>query len=308
MVPRAHPTPISEPTQRAVRSAQAGLLVNALLVAIKLSAGILGHAYALIADGIESSTDIVSSAVVWAGLRIAERPADDNHPFGHGKAEPIAAAVVSLLLLGAAAGIATASVHQIQTPHRLPSPFTLVIAGAVIVVKEALYRRVRDVATTVDSAAVHADAWHHRSDAISSAAAFVGIGVALLGSRLVPGPRWETADDWGALVAATVVVLNSIRALQPALADLMDAAPGGGVVQRVQQAAAAVHGVELVEQVKVRRSGLGYYVDLHAQADPTMSLYDAHELSGRIKGSIFQAAPRVRGVLVPMEPYPGGPR
>jgi cation diffusion facilitator family transporter len=297
------PAPISEFTQRGVRAAQMGLLVNALLVAAKLSAGILGHAYALIADAIESSTDIVSSSVVWAGLRVAELPADENHPFGHGKAEAIAGAVASLILLGAAIGIALAAIHQIQTPHHLPAPFTLAVAGVVILIKGTLYRRVSRVAASVESVAVRADAWHHRSDAISSAAAFVGIGVALVGNRLLPGRRWETADDWGALVAATVVAANGVRALQIAVAELMDAAPSGGVLERVQRAAAAVPGVELVEHVKVRRSGLGYYVDLHAQADPTMSLYDAHVLSGRIKGSILEASPRVRSVLVHMEPF-----
>jgi cation diffusion facilitator family transporter len=303
MAPQTLPAPISEPTARGVRAAQAGLLVNVLLVAAKLSAGILGHAYALVADAIESSTDIVSSSVVWAGLRIAERPADESHPFGHGKAEAIAGAVASLILLGAAVGIAIAAVRQIQTRHPLPAPFTLAVAGVVILIKATLYRRVSQVADAVDSVAVRADAWHHRSDAISSAAAFVGIGVALLGSRLVPGRRWETADDWGALVAATVVAANGMRALRVAVAELMDAAPSGGVLERVERAAVGVPGVESVEQVKVRRSGLGYYVELHAQADPTMSLYDAHVLSGRIKGSIFEAAPRVRSVLVHMEPY-----
>ena len=293
----------ADPVGRGVRAARLGLAANVVLVAIKISVGVVGHAYALVADGIESSADVLSSSVVWAGLRIADRPADDNHPFGHGKAESIAAAVVSLLLLAASVWIAGAAVHGIVTPHRLPAPYTLVVAAIVIIVKEALYRRVRRVADLVGSTSVRADAWHHRSDAISSAAAFLGISVALLGNRYIGGPHWESADDWAALVAAGIVAINGVRTLEAAVADLMDAAPEAALLERVTRAAADVPGVELIEKLKIRRSGLGYYVELHAQADPDMSLHDAHELSGKIKGAIRAVAPHARGVLVHMEPF-----
>jgi cation diffusion facilitator family transporter len=297
------PRDVGDPIGRGVRVARLGLAANVALVAIKISVGVVGHAYALVADGVESSADVLSSGVVWAGLRIADRPADENHPFGHGKAEAIASAVVSLLLLVASVWIAVAAVHGISTPHRLPAPYTLVVAAVVIVVKEMLYRRVRRVADQVGSTAVRADAWHHRSDAISSTAAFLGIGIALLGQHYVGGTGWEAADDWAALLAAVIVATNGIRTLEPAVADLMDAAPEPALLARVEHAAATVPGVELVEKLKVRRSGLGYYVELHAQADPGMSLHDAHELSGQVKGAIMAAAPRVKGVLVHMEPY-----
>jgi cation diffusion facilitator family transporter len=296
-------TDVADPVGRGVRAARLGLAANVALVVIKISVGVAGHAYALVADGVESSADVLSSGVVWAGLRIADRPADDNHPFGHGKAEAIAAAVVSLLLLAAAAWIAAAAVRGISTPHRLPAAYTLFVAAIVIVVKEILYRRVRRVADQVGSTAVRADAWHHRSDAVSSAAAFLGISIALLGHHYIGGAGWEAADDWAALVAACIVAVNGIRTLQPAVAELMDAAPEPALLARVEHAAATVPGVELIEKLKVRRSGFGYYVELHAQADPGMSLHDAHELSGMIKGAILAAGPRVRGVLVHMEPY-----
>jgi cation diffusion facilitator family transporter len=283
---------------RSIRWAQAGLFTNALLVLVKLIAGIVGHANALVADAVESSADIFSSLIVWMGLSIAARPADEDHPYGHGKAEPIAAAVVSLMLLGAAAGISIMAIREIMTPHHLPSPFTLFVAAGVIVLKETLYRRVSKVSKEVGGTAIAADAWHHRSDAISSAAAFVGIAIALWGGR-----GWEAADDWAALVAALVVAVNGVKTLQPAVSALMDEAPDQAVKERALHAAENVTGVRSVEQLNVRGSGLGFYVDLHVQADPSMSLEDAHEISAQVKYAILAAIPSVVKVMVHMEPY-----
>jgi cation diffusion facilitator family transporter len=289
---------VNSATRRSIRWAQAGLLINAVLVLVKLFAGIIGHANALVADAIESSGDIFSSMIVWMGLSIAARPADEDHPYGHGKAEPLAAVVVSLMLLGAAAVISILAIREIRTPHHLPAPFTLFVAAGVIIVKEILYRRVSQVGRDVGSTAVTADAWHHRADAISSLAAFIGISIALLGGR-----GWEAADDWAALVAALVVAVNGVRTLRPAISGLMDEAPDRTVRERVLEAACAVDGVRNVENLKVRRSGLGFYVDLHVQADPGISLEDAHEIAATVKYAIVEAIPSVAGVLVHMEPY-----
>ena len=284
--------------QRSIRWAQAGLLTNACLVVIKLFAGIIGHSNALIADAVESSADIFSSLIVWMGLSIAARPADEDHPYGHGKAEPLAAAVVSLMLLGAAIGISIIAIRDIRTPHHLPSPFTLFVATGVIITKEILYRRVSRVGREVGGTAIVADAWHHRADAISSLAAFIGISIALLGGR-----GWEAADDWAALVAALVVAVNGIRTLRPAISGLMDEAPDRSVKERVLQAASGVDGVRSVETLHVRGSGLGFYVDVHVKADPTLSLEEAHEIAAKVKYAILAAVPSVVGVLVHMEPY-----
>lgn len=283
-------------TSRSIRWAQAGLLVNAVLVLVKLIAGIVGHANALVADAVESSADIFSSVIVWLGLSIAAKPADEDHPFGHGKAEPLAAAVVSLMLLGAAVGISIMSIREIITPHHLPSPWTLFVAAGVILVKEVLYQRVSRVGREVGSTAVTADAWHHRADATSSLAAFVGISIALW-------QRWPAADDWAALVAALLVAVNGVRTLRPAISGLMDEAPDRAVTEKALRAALAVNGVRHIENLNVRSSGLGFYVDLHAQADPAMSLEDAHEIAARVKYSILNALPNVVSVLVHMEPF-----
>lgn len=285
-------------TTRGIRSAQAGLLINVVLVVVKLIAGIVGNSNALIADATESSTDVFSSLIVWAGLSIAARPADEDHPYGHGKAEPLAAAVVSILLLGAAVGISILAIREIRSPQHTPAPFTLAVAAVVIVVKEILHRRVQRIGVEVGGTAVAADAWHHRSDAISSLAAFVGIGIAIWGGR-----GWEAADDWAALVAALVTGVNGVRALKPAVAHLMDAAPDRKMLERAMSAARAVGGVRNVESLNLRSSGLGFFVDVHAQADPTLTLEEAHVLSGRIKAAICGEIPEVVKVLVHMEPY-----
>lgn len=284
------------------RAAVIGLMVNLTLVAIKLLAGILGHSYALVADAIESTTDVVASLVVWTGLRITARPANAAYPFGYGRAEPLTAAVVSLMLLGAALGIATAAVNEIITPHHAPAPYTLAVVAGVVVVKEVLFRRVLAVADDTESLAVEADAWHHRSDAITSAAAFIGIAVALWG-----GPGWEAADDWGALAASGVIVGNGWRLLRTAVRELMDRQPDPALLSTITSAAEGVAGVLATEKLRVRRLGGRWFVDLHVQAAPEMSLDAAHQLSGLVKATIRSAVPNVQDVLIHMEPFAAAP-
>ncbi|HEX4963170.1 MAG TPA: cation diffusion facilitator family transporter [Thermoanaerobaculia bacterium] len=291
---------IRERAERGARAARSGLLVNACLAIVKFLAGVLGNSYALVADAVESLADIFSSFIVWSGLRISARSADEQYPFGYGKAESLAAVMVGLMLLGAATGISIEAVREILTPHHSPAPFTLVVLFAVIAVKEVLFRRVFKVGAEVESTAVKGDAWHHRSDALTSAAAALGIGVALAG-----GPKWASADDWAALAAAAVILVNGVRILRPAVGDLMDRSPEGEVVERIAAAALSVSDVAATEKLKVRRAGLGLFVDIHVQADPAMPLHDAHVLSGKVKGAIQAAVPTVAGVLVHMEPFEG---
>jgi cation diffusion facilitator family transporter len=289
---------MTDAVRRGMRTALIGMCVNAGLAVVKIAAGIVGHSQALIADGIESAADLFSSLVVWSGLRIASRSADEQYPFGYGKAEALAAGVVALLLFLAALAIAFESVRQILTPHQTPRAFTLLVLVGVILVKELWFRRVLRLGESVGSTVVSADAWHHRSDAITSAAAFVGISVALIG-----GPGWESADDWAALLASGVIVYNAVGVVRPAVHDLMDRAPGEAILARVAAAARAVPGVRAIEKLKVRKAGMGYYVDLHVQADPRMALHDAHVLSGMVKSAIRSAVPEVHGALIHMEPF-----
>jgi len=283
---------------RGIRLVRTGLILNGCLALVKLLAGIIGNSYALIADAVESVADIFSSLVVWSGLRISSRGADERYPFGYGKAEAVSSAVVGILLLGAALGIAIEAVREIMIPHHTPAPFTLIVLVAVVAIKETLFRWVFRGAEELGSQAIAADAWHHRSDAITSSAAFIGISVALLG-----GPGWEQADDWAALLASLIIFYNGTRIIRPALAELMDQSPSEAVFRQIEAAAHGVPGVLATEKLRVRTSGPRYLLELHVQADPALSLHQAHILSGMVKSAIRSAVPRVDTVLVHMEPF-----
>jgi len=283
---------------RGLRSIQLSLVSNATLAVVKLTAGIVGHSYALVADAVESSADIFASLIVWTGLRIANRDPDQDYPFGYGKAETVAGATVSLMLITAAVGIAVQAVREIRIPHHAPAPWTLIVLVAVVVIKTLLGRRIGTVGSEVGSSAVQADAWHHYSDAITSAAAFVGISVSV-----VMGPGWETADDYAAMTASLVIAYTGIRMLRQATRDLMDRNPGAEVAAPVRRAAEGVLGVMAIEKLHVRRAGIVFHVEIHVQADPQLSLYASHALGGAVKSAIKAAQPRVRGVLIHMEPY-----
>jgi cation diffusion facilitator family transporter len=294
--------PAAHGSEQGRHSALLGLLVNALLVVVKIGSGVVGHSYALIADGVESTTDILASVIVWRGLVVSTRAADSRYHFGYGKAEAVAASVVAMMLLGAAAGIAIQAAREIATPHQAPAPFTLVVLVVVVVTKEVLFRRVRAVGEGIDSTVVKVDAWHHRSDAITSAAAFVGIAVAVIG-----GPRWAVADSYAALAGAAIIAVNGGRFVRHAVGDLMDRAPGVEVLEQIKRSALAVDGVLGIEKILSRRFGMGYRVVLHVEADPAMSLYDAHIVGGRVRHALKTQLPFVVDVVVHMEPSPTRP-
>src|SRR4026208_2517786 len=282
--------------QTAARVALLGLLINVVLASVKIVAGILGHAYVLIADGIESALDIGGSIVIGGGLTVAARPPDETHPYGHGKAEPIAAIVVALGVLAAAIGLAIESVREILTPHHGPAPFTLAILIVVIVIKEFLFRYVNRICRDLESTAVQTDAWHHRSDALTSAAAFIGISVALIG-----GERWQSADDWAAIFACVVIAANGVRLMRPAFYEIMDTAPQK-MVKAISSVAMTVPGVIEVEKCRARKMGLEFYVDLHVGVDGKISVHEGHEIAHRVKAAIQQKDSRVADVLVHIEP------
>ena len=284
-----------------MRSAQFGILANTTLALVKLIAGLLGNSYALVADAVESTADILASLIVWGGLRLSVRDPDEQYPYGYGKAEPLAATVVGFMLVGASIGIAVEAVAEIRLPHHGPEPWTLAVLVLVVIAKTVLSFRVGSVASDIGSAAVRADAWHHLSDALTSAAAFVGISIALW-----KGPGWEAADDWAALVAAVIIAVNAWLIVRPAIHDLMDRMPGPQVVDGVRATAARVPGVRAIEKLTVRKTGMTYRVAIHVQADASLSLRDAHVLGGKVKSAIRAAMPAVGHVLVHMEPYEPG--
>jgi cation diffusion facilitator family transporter len=283
----------------AIRVALLGILVNGLLATAKLVGGILGNSYALIADAVESMTDIFSSFVVWRGLSVAILPPDANHPYGHGKAEPLAASFVSLTLLAAALGIAIQAIREIHTPHHTPGAFTIWLLLAVVLIKESLFRFVFSIGNQVKSSAVRADAWHHRSDALTSAAAAVGIGIALWGGR-----GYESADDWAALFASLIIAYSGIRLLRPAIDELMDALPSEDLQKQISDFALQCEGVLAVEKVLARKAGFSYLVDMHIDVDKAITVEQAHDIAHRVKDAIQGRIPKIAEVLIHVEPYP----
>jgi cation diffusion facilitator family transporter len=287
----------SKAVYRATRSTLVGLVINALLALTKGVAGVLGNSYALIADAIESGTDIIASLIVLFGLRLAGKPADENHPYGHGKFEPLAAVGVSLMLLVAAVIICVESVKEITTPHHAPAPFTLGVLLGVILIKELLFRFVITVGDATKSTAVRSDAWHHRSDAITSLAAFVGISIALFG-----GPGYESADDFAALLAAFIIALNAVHLLRPALLELTDQAPDATIATEVRRIATTVPGVLGTHKCHVRKLGFDHYVDLDILCDPEATIRFGHTVAHDVGDAIHREMPYITRILVHVEP------
>jgi cation diffusion facilitator family transporter len=294
-----HPT-VADDAEQTVRVAVLGLGVNVLLAGAKLIAGLLGHSYALVADAVESMSDIAGSVIIWSGLRFGAKPPDENHPYGHGRAEALAALAVALIVGAAGVGIAVQAIREIVTPHRAPAPFTLIVLLLVVAVKETMFRVARRVGRRQHSDAVIVDAWHHRSDAITSGAAFIGITVALIG-----GPGYEPADDWAALFASAVILYNASRLARLPLRDLMDTQVEE-VTEEARRIAEGVEGVLAIEKVHARRVGPNACVDMHVEVDPTLTVEDAHEIAHRVSDEVRAGVGVVSHVLVHIEPHRDG--
>jgi cation diffusion facilitator family transporter len=285
-----------------MRTTVLALLASVVLASVKIAAGLLGSSYALVADGIESILDIFGALVVLGALRLSTVEPSSRFPYGVGKAEPLGALAVASLLLIAAAGIAAKAVGEIFTPHAAPAPFTLAVLIGVIVTKEVLFRTVFAGAEVVGSLAMESDAWHHRSDALTSAAAFIGISVALF-----MGDGYESADDWAALGACVVIAYNGVRLFRGALMEILDVAAPDDVLQRVRALAAAVEGVSGIDVCHVRRSGLVFLVDIHVEVDGDMSVQASHEVAHRVKDALLQSELPVLDALVHIEPADASP-
>ena len=287
--------------QRARESARIvlrGMALNAVLAALKFAGGIFGHTYALIADGAESLLDILSSLLVWAGFQVAAQPPDADHPYGHGKAEPLAARAVALTIFVMAGWIGWHAIHEIITPHQGPAWWTLVLLAGVIVTKALFSRRVGALGEEVGSTALGVEALHHWSDAMTSAAAFVGIAIALVG-----GPGWETADDWAALFACVIIAFNGIGMITKALGDVMDTAAPAKFENEIRALALLVPGVQALDKVRVRKSGLSHLVDIHVQVEGNLTVREGHAIAHAVKDALIASAAHViSDVSVHIEP------
>jgi cation diffusion facilitator family transporter len=284
-------------SEKAIKITYLSLFGNICLAIIKWVAGFFGNSYALIADAIESTTDIFSSILVLVGLKYASRPADENHPYGHGKAEPLITFLVVGFLITSATIISYQSIQNIQTPHELPKPYTLIVLGAIILIKELFYRIVKERSKETHSTALKADAWHHRSDAITSLAAFIGISIALYF-----GKGYETADDWAALIAAGVILYNSYLIFRPALGEIMDEQLYADLVLEIRNVSKNVAGVIDTEKCHIRKTGFQYYVDLHVIVDSKITVKEGHEIAHQLKDRLKNDLPQLANVLIHVEP------
>jgi cation diffusion facilitator family transporter len=273
------------------------ILGNALLALIKGLSGIFGNSYALIADAIESTADIFSSILVLFGIHYSTRPPDRNHPYGRGRAEPLITFVVVGFLVASAVVIAFESIENIQQPHALPKPFTLWVLAGIIISKELFFRFVRRKSQETNSSSLKADAWHHRSDAITSLAAFIGISVAL-----IMGPGYESADDWAALLASLVILYNAFLIFRPALGEIMDKQVYGELVNRIRDFSVQVPGVLGTEKCHIRKSGMKFHVDLHVIVNGHMTVLEGHAIAHRLKDHLLMELPVLADVLIHIEP------
>lgn len=275
-----------------------GIGLNALLAAVKLAGGILGNTYALIADAAESMLDILTSIFVWAGFRVAAQPPDENHPYGHGKAEPLAGLLVAGFIFAMAGWVAWHAVREIRIPHQGPAWWTLLVLAGVIVAKTWFSRRMRMKGEEVGSTTLGIEAMHHWSDAITSGAAFIGISIALWG-----GAGWETADDWAALFGCVIIAFNGFSMFTKALGDVMDTAAPRNFENEVRALALAVPGVRALDKVRMRKSGLSHLVDIQVRVDGQLSVREGHDIAHAVKDALLASAPhRISDVTVHIEP------
>lgn len=282
---------------QAIKTSYLSIIGNLLLAIAKAITGIFGNSYALIADAIESTTDVFSSIMVLIGIKYSNKPPDDNHPYGHGKAEALITFLVVGFLITSAIVIAYESILHIQTPHKVPEPYTLWVLGAIILIKEGFYRVVSKKSKETNSSVLKADAWHHRSDAITSLMAFIGISIAL-----VMGEGYETADDWAALLASGFIIYNAYLILRPALGEIMDEHMHDEFIVKIREISEMVPGVVETEKCNVRKMGMIYLVDLHIAVAAEITVKQGHDIAHRVKDALLKKIPEIADVLIHVEP------
>ncbi len=284
--------------RQAIKASYYSIAGNAALAVIKGVTGVFGNSYALIADAIESTTDVFSSLLVLFGLKYSVRPADDNHPYGHGRVEPLITFAVVGFLVVSATIIVMESIENIQTPHKIPKPYTLIVLMAIILTKEIFYRFINKKGEETNSSSLKADAWHHRSDAITSLMAFIGISIALF-----MGKGYETADDWAALFASGFILYNAYLILRPALGEIMDEHLYDDLVEEIRVISMKEKGVLNTEKCFIRKTGMTYHVDLHVIVNGELSVNEGHEIAHNLKDRLIQEKPELADILIHIEPH-----
>ena len=293
------PEQLNHAVRQGTRVAAIGVIASVFLAATKIAAGVIGNSFALVADGVESLLDIFSGVLVWGGLRVSALPQSERYPYGLGKAEPLASLVVSVVLLLAAVGIAINAAQAILSPQEVPESFTLLVLIGVLIAKESMFRVLSARGREIGSRALHADAWHHRSDALTSLAAFIGISMAL-----TAGEGFESADDWAALVACAVITFNGVRLFRASLREVLDVTAPEEICDLIREIAQSVPGVEGVDLLRVRQSGLALWVDIHVEVEGDIPVRVGHEIAHLVKDRLLDSDLRILDALVHVEPHP----
>jgi cation diffusion facilitator family transporter len=283
--------------QKGMKVTLVTIAVNMVLAFSKIFTGVIGNSYALIADGVESVTDIFTSIVVFGGFKIGSKPPDKNHPWGHGKAESLAALFVALILCAVAVGIAVQSIKEISNPSLPPAAYTMIVLVGVILSKELLFRFLLKMSKDLGSLALKADAWHSRSDSLTSFAAFVGIGISLVG-----GEKYVSADDWAALFASGIILFNGIKILRSATDELMDTTLEPEIETRIRDIAKSTEGVINVEKCRGRQSGSGFFLEIHIEVDGNISVYRGHEMAHHVKDALMGSELEIIDAVIHVEP------
>ena len=282
----------------AKRAAVWGLGVNSLLVISKLAGGIATGSAALIADAVNSIGDVASSMAVRGALSMAQVEEDDDHPYGHTKAESIAGLSVSLLVAFSAGLLGLETIKRFGSELAVPGIAAGVIAGGCAVIKEVIYRYTMQVAKRLDSSSLTAVAWDHRSDAIGSGL----VAVSLIAAPYV-GAWGRYIDPIAALCVCAALIYTGGRIFLSTAAELMDQQADGATVRQVREIAESVDGVQAIEKLRVRKSGLEYFIEIHVQVEGMMTVDAGHRIAHHVKDQLLVSLPRVRDVHVHIEPF-----
>jgi len=276
-----------------------GLILNTLLAILKFVAGVLGHSQAILADAVHTVSDFGTDLALLIGIRAWSKPRDKQHPFGHERIETVIALFMGILLALVGLWIAHGSLRGIQKDHLLPPGYiALVAAGISIVSKEAMYHWTRYVGRKTSSIALTANAWHHRSDALSSLPA----GLAVLGAILLP-PQWAFLDHIGALVVCMFLFHAAYKIIAPAVAELLDTVPESHVPKELLEVIAQTPGVLLVHNVRVRSAGASVLTDAHIEVAPDISVTAGHDIAERVKQRVLAQLPEVVEITIHVEPF-----
>jgi cation diffusion facilitator family transporter len=282
--------------QQARQITVAGFAINFLLAGFKFAVGFFGRSQAVMADGVHSLSDMVTDLFILIGIKFWSAPADECHPYGHQRIETITTVGIASLLAFAAAGLGWRAVHQLADPVCPPLSYVFIAPLISIIVKEILFRRTREVGRRIHSPAVMANAWHHRSDVISSIPPLVAVVAAAI------NPKWAFLDAVGALVVALLILRVAWKIAAPALAELTERGASPQELQIIEALACAVSGVCSVHKIRTRRLGAGLFIDLHVVVDGDLTVRASHEIASAMQKALIDNGPAVADVTVHVEP------